>query len=232
VALNKAHTSVWVKALIIVLIVAFVSLFMYQGIAGILDLFKSNPQTTAGSSTADYVTAVNAQNQSTVEGLRAAATSNPTSYTAAVALANGYFDWAQQLSQPQTGQSTVTTAAMTAAFEQWTNAKQAYDAATKLMTKFDAATQTDRSYAALYSNDATEAIAIVKVVTVKEPAFAQAWVHLGIYYEAIGDPKSAIPAYQRYLKLDPKGQNATYVADRLKQLGASATGSTSVTTTP
>jgi tetratricopeptide (TPR) repeat protein len=231
VALNKAHTSIWVKTLIIVLIIAFVSLFMYQGIAGIFDLFKSNPQ-SAGSSTADPVTAINTQNQAIVVQLQQVATSNPTSYTAAVNLANGYFDWAQQLSQPQQGQSQLTSAAMTAAFTQWTAAKTAYDTATKLATTFDASTQTDRSYAALYSNDATEAIAIVKVVTVKDPKFAQAWVHLGIYYEAIGDTKSAIPAYQRYLLLDPKGQNATYVQERLKTLGASTTGSTGATKTP
>lgn len=231
-ALNKAHTSIWVKTLIIILIIAFVSLFMYQGLAGILDLFKQNPQAASTTAGTDPVATINAQNQSVVDQLQKTAASDPTSYTAAVNLANGYFDWAQQLSQPQQGQSQISTAAMTAAFTQWAAAKTAYDTATKLAKKFDAAAQTDRSYAALYSNNATEAVAIVKVVTVKEPTFAQAWVHLGIYYEALGDTKSAIPAYQRYLAIDPKGQNAQYVKDRLKQLGASTTSSTTATKTP
>jgi tetratricopeptide (TPR) repeat protein len=222
VALNKAHTSIWVKILIIVLIVAFVSLFMYQGIAGIFELFKQTPQTTA-SSTVLTVSAINEKNQSNVDLLKQSVASDPTSYTATVNLANGYFDWAQELSQPAAGQSQITTEAMAAAFTQWTQAKATYDAATKLSKTFDPSTQTDRSYAALYSNDATEAIAIVKVVTVKDPKFAQAWVHLGIYYEAIGNTALAIPAYQKYLALDPKGQNVSYVESRLKALGGSTT---------
>lgn len=221
-ALNKAHTSIWVKALIIVLIIAFVSLFMYQGFAGILNLFN-NPQ-NAASTTVDSLAAINEQNQSIVDPLKALVASNPTSYTANVELANAYFDWAQALSQPLPGQTQLSTAAMAAAVTQWGLAQSAYASATALAKTFDPATQTDRSYAVFAgSNDASAAIAIVKVVTEKAPTFAQAWVHLGIYYEAQGKNALAVSAYQRFVTLNPKGddQTVSYVVTRLKALGGS-----------
>jgi len=228
VALNKAHTSIWVKVLIIILIVAFVSLFMYQGLYGLVALFQQ-PQTTQQTTT-DPVALINQKNQATVDFLKQQLASSPSSYTASVNLANGYFDWANELSTPASGQSQITTAAMTAAFTQWAAARAAYDAASKLATSFDPSVQTDRSYAALYSNDATAALAIVKVVTQKAPNFSQGWVHLGIYYEALGNTAAAIPAYERYLQLDPKGQNASYVQSRLKALAGGS--STATTKTP
>jgi tetratricopeptide (TPR) repeat protein len=235
VALNKAHTSIWVKVLIIVLIVAFVSLFMYQGLAGIFALFQQSP--TAATSTVDYVAAVNQQNQAIIDALKATLASSPTSYTAAVAVADGYFNWAQQLSQPQTGASQPTSAALTAAATQWTAASTAYDAAVKLTKTFDPPAQTDRSYATLYStNDATAAIAIVKVVTEKAPTFGQGWFHLGYYYELQQKQQAAIEPFQKFLALHPSSddsQSIAYAQQSLKQAGASTTGSsTTATKTP
>jgi tetratricopeptide (TPR) repeat protein len=222
VALNKAHTSIWVKVLIIVLIVAFVSLFMYQGLAGLLDLFQPSQQPTAASSTVDYVASINQQNRPVIDALSRIAASDPTSYTAAARVANAYFDWARALSQPQSGQSQLTTGAMESAFQEWTQAKSAYDTATALAKSFDPSMQTDRSYAAFSSNDSTAALDIVKTVTQKAPTFAQAWIHLGLYYEALGNTKLSISAYQKGLSLDPKGQNAAYVTERLKAMGATS----------
>jgi tetratricopeptide (TPR) repeat protein len=222
VALNKANTSLWVKILIIILIVAFVSLFMYTGIAGIFDLFKQTPAGQSAS-TVDNVTSLAQRYQPQVDGFKALAASNPTSYTVQVDLANAYYEWADALSRPESGQSQLTTAAMTAAYQTWTLAKDAYDKAAGLTKTFDPNMQTDRSYATFYSNDTTAAITIVKDVVKKDPKFAQGWMHLGIYYDNLGQGSLAIPAYQKYLALDPKGSNASLAADRLKALGASTT---------
>lgn len=226
-ALNKARTSIWVKVLIIILIVAFVSLFMFGGIAGIFDLFSTSNTQTA-STTTDPVTTVNEKHQPTVDALQKLAASEPTSYTAAVNLANGYFDWAQEMSLPQTGQSQITTAAMSAAVSLWAQARAAYDSAVKLTKAFDPSVQTDRSIAAFYSNDATAAITIARQVTVKDPKFAPAWLNLGLYYDATGKTLLAVAAYKKSLALDPKGSNVSYVQGRLKALG----GSTSTSPTP
>jgi len=229
VALNKARTSIWVKTLIIILIVAFISLFMYSGIAGLFDLFKPTPgQTTATLTPAQAVAAINQKHQPTIDALKALAASQPASYTATVNLANGYFDWGQELSQPQTGQSQVSTESIAAAEQVWPQARAAYDAATKLKA-FDAGVQTDRAAATFYSSDATGAIAIARNVTKKQPTFAPAWLNLGIFYDATGNSVSAVSSYQKYLVLDPKGNNVAYAQQRLKAL---ASGSTSGTTSP
>lgn len=220
-ALNKARTSIWVKTLIIILIIAFVSLFMYQGIAGIIELFKQ-PAATTQTQTADPVAALQAQNQPTVDALRQVAESNPASYTAQVALANQLYNWANELSQPASGQSQLTTASMTAAFAKWGEARAAYDAAAKLMKTYDPAVQTDRSYATFQSGEATPALTIVTEVTKKAPKFSQAWAHIGVYMEALGQQQRAIEAFNKYLKLDPKGANAESIRAHLKQLAGSS----------
>jgi tetratricopeptide (TPR) repeat protein len=222
VALNKAHTSLWVKVLIFVIIVTLVSLFMVQGIFGVFALFQQNQQ-AGQSASVDPVAEINQKYQGQIDSLKAVATSNPTSYTAAVQLADSYFDWAQELSQPTQGQSQPTTTAMVAAFTEWQAAKAAFDTATKLTKTFDPATQTDRSYAAYASSDTTAAIQIAKTVTQKAPTFEQGWSHLGIFYEAKGDTQLAIAAYKHYLSLNPKNQQTAvqFVQGRLKSLGAS-----------
>jgi tetratricopeptide (TPR) repeat protein len=232
VALNKSNTSIWVKVLIIILILAFVSLFMYQGFAGLFALFQSNPTTASSTTAADPIATLQNKYQPQADALKQVIQSDPASYTAQVQLANLYFDWAQTLSTPVAGQSQLTTPAMMAAYTEWNSAKTAYDAATKVAKTFDAAVQTDRSYASFYSNDATGAIEIAKTVTQKAPTFSQGWAHLGIYLEATGDTKGAIAAYQRYMVIDPKGQNAQYVTARLKALGSAAPSSTTATKTP
>jgi Flp pilus assembly protein TadD len=220
VALNKARTSVWMKAFIIFLIIAFVSVFMASGVFGIFELFQTSTSSTA-TSTVDAVATANQKNQSIVDALKSLAASQPTSYTAQVNVANAYFDWAQELSTPASGQSQITTAAMTAAVDVWAQARAAYDQAAKLNKAFDPSVQTDRAVATFYSNDATSAIKLVREVTVKQPAFAQAWLNLGLFYDSTGSTTQAVIAYQKYLALDPKGSASSYATDRLKALGAS-----------
>lgn len=225
--LNKARTSVWMKALIIFMIVALVTLFMYQGVAGIFDLFQQ-PTAEPTTTTTDSVALIEQRHKPTVTALQGLVSSNPTSYTVQVSLANEYYNWADELSKPLTGQSEVSTAAAELAYQHWANARAAYDAATKLTKEFDAPTQTDRSYATLQSNEPTEAIKIVTAVTKKAPTFAPAWEHLGLYLEAVGRLDEAVPAFRKYLALDPKGQNATYIKGRLDAI----VGSTTPTKTP
>ena len=234
-ALNKAHTSIWVKTLIIILIVAFVSLFMYQGFAGILQLFQQST-TSNGGTTVDYVAALNQQNQAILSALKATQASNPTSYTAALSVANAYEDWAQQLQQPQSGASQPTSAALAASQTQWAAAAAAYDAAIKLTKQFDPAAQTDRSLAVLYgTNDATAAITIVKTVTEKAPTFSQAWFNLGYYLELQQNTKAAVVPFQKFLSLNPSKEQSSsisYAKQRLQEAGITAPGGSSTTTTP
>lgn len=233
-ALNKARTSIWVKTLIIILIIAFVSLFMYQGIAGIVELFKQ-PETAEQAANVDYVTSLQQQNQGGIDTLRQIAASNPTSYTAQVDLAIGLYDWAEQLSRPQQGQSQISTAAMAAAYAKWGEAKLAFDSAVKQMKTYDPATQTDRSYATFQSGETTAAIKIVTEVTKKAPSFAQGWAHLGMYLDATNQPTpDVVAAYRKYLALDPNGTNAPAIKKRVDEIApsSSATKTPSTNKTP
>jgi tetratricopeptide (TPR) repeat protein len=224
VALNKAHTSVWVKAMIIILIIAFVSLFMYGGIIGVVDLFnQSAPTQTAAQTPAEALTAINAKHQPAVNALKPPAESKPASYTAMVSLANAYFDWAQELSTPAAGQSQPTTAAIEAAIQTWSLARAEYDKAAKINAK-DPSVQTDRAVAMFYSNDASAAVVTIQKTISVSPTFAPAWLNAAVFYESLGRNEQAIIAYKKYVAIDPKGQNVAYANSRLSAL--TGTGST------
>ena len=223
-SLNKSHTSVGMKVIIILLIVAFVSLFLYGGVQSIIDLFKNKP----GSSVAavNSVDAINAKFQPQVTALGKIVASSPTSYTVLVSLGNAYFDWAQELSKA----SQTSTAALAATPPLWLSAKGAYGRAVKAKPG-EAAVTIDYSIATFYSGDTTAAIAIAEPVAKSQPTFAQAWLNLGVYYEAAKENAKAIDAYQKYVVLDPKGTqgNLSYVQ---QQLAALKKSTPSTITTP
>lgn len=226
-ALNKAHTSVWVKTLIIILIVAFVGLFMSGGIIGLIDLFNqpTQTQTTSAQTPAAALAAINAKHQPAIDALKPVEASAPGSYTATVNVANAYFDWAQELSTPAAGASQPTTAAIAAAIQTWALARTEFDKATKIKPQ-DPSVQTDRAVTMFYSNDATAAVATVQKVIAQDPTFAPAWLNAAIFYDALGQNEQAILAYRKYVAIDPKGQNVAYANKRLGEL----TGSGSTTT--
>ena len=212
------------KVIIILLIVAFVSLFLYGGVQSIIDLFKNKP----GSSVAavNSVTAINAKFQPQVTALGKIVESSPTSYTVLVSLGNAYFDWAQELSKA----SQTSTAALAATPPLWLSAKSAYGRAVKAKPG-EAAVTIDYSIATFYSGDTTAAIAIAEPIAKNQPTFAQAWLNLGVYYEAAKENAKAIDAYQKYVTLDPKGTqgNLSYVQ---QQLAALKKSTPSTITTP
>ncbi len=223
--MDKSHTSTSMKVIISILIIAFISMFLYGGVASLIDLFKPNPNAPAAVS-ADPVAAAKAQFETQVNALKALAESQPTSYTPQVNLANSYFDWALQLAQA----SQTSTAAATAATPLWGSAKETYAKALAIKPG-DPAVTTDFAIVTFYSGDTMSAIAIAEPVTKANPTFALAWLNLGMFYEASAQPAKAIVAYERFLKLDPTGKlgNADYAKTQLTALKKAAT---TATTTP
>ena len=216
--MDKSHTSTGMKLIIGLLIVAFVSMFLYGGIASVIELFKPNPNQTTATA-ADPVAAASQQFKPQADALSAAVESEPTSYTALVSLGNKYFDWAQQLAQA----SQTSTAAAAAAAPLWVSAKDTYGRAVTVQPG-DPSVTIDYSIATFYSGDTTAAITIAEPVTKSAPTFAQAWFNLGQYYEASVQPAKAIAAYEQYLKLDPDGKqgNADFAKTQLAALKASS----------
>ena len=154
--------------------------------------------------------------------LTAAAASDPTSYTAHVNLGNAYFDWAQTLSTPAEGASQISTAAMAAVGPLWLSSRDAYAKAVKIKAG-DPAVETDFAIVTFYSGETTAAIVIGERVTKANPDFAQAWLNLGVFYASSGQNAKAIAAFERYVKLDPKGQNVAFAQEQIKSLKAPAT---------
>jgi tetratricopeptide (TPR) repeat protein len=226
-SLDKSHTSPFMKFVIIMVIIAFVSLFLYGGITGIIELFKPQPQ----AAKPDAVTAVKAQYDPQIRGLDAVLASNPTSYTLLVASGNAHFDYAFALGKLV---STQATAAAMPAVEQWTAARDAFKKAVAANKKADSGVQVDYAVATFYSGDTTEAVKIAGAVVKKDPTFAPAYFNLGIFYEGLNNPEFAIAAYQKYLLLDPTGKsgaNVDFVKQQLKALGAPETAGASLINT-
>jgi tetratricopeptide (TPR) repeat protein len=223
VAINKAKTSPLMKGFIIFLIFAFVVTIGAASIPSIFQLFtQPATQTTAQTTPAATVEQINADYKLGVDGLAAAAASDPTSYTAHVNLGNAYFDWAQTLSTPTQGASTVSTTAMAAAAPLWLSSKDAYAKAVKIKAG-DPGVETDFAIVTYYSGDTTGAIALGESVTTRQPDFSQAWLNLGVFYAGAGEISKAVAAFERYVKLDPKGENVAFAQEQIKALKGSAT---------
>lgn len=220
-AINKAKTSPWMKGFIIFLIIAFVVTIGAASIPSIFQLFtQPGAQTTAPTTIAPTVEQTNAQFKPGVDALVAAVASDPTSYTAAVNLGNAYFDWAQTLSTPAQGASQPSTAALAATEPLWLSSRDAYAKAVKIKAG-DPGVETDFAVVTFYSGDTTAAIALGERVTTYKPDFSQAWLNLGVFYAGSGQTGKSISAFERYVKLDPKGQNVGFAQEQIKALKGS-----------
>lgn len=222
--LDKSSTSLGMKIIIGLLIFAFISTFLYGGIASIIQAFQPDANQPAATST-DPVVAAQAEFQPQIDALTKLVESDPTSQTPLVNLGNAYFDWAQQVSQASQNS---TTAAVTAQ-ALWISAKDTYAKAIKIKAG-DPALTVDYAIATYYAGDTAGAIAIALPVSESNPTFAQAWLNLGVFYQASGESAKAIAAFEQYLKLDPTDQqgNADFAKQQLDELKKSST-STSAT---
>lgn len=214
-SLNKSKTSPFMKSVIILIIVAMVTLFLYGGVAGIMDLFRPQPK----APTVDPVVAVQNKYDPQIERLTTALASDPTSYTLLVALGNRHYDYAVDLMKLVSDNST---AALLPSVEQWTASKDVLKKAVAANKKAESGVRVDYAVATYYSGDTTAAIKIATAVSKTDPTFAPAFYNLGFFYEGSGNNTFAIAAYQKFLALDPTGKtgNLDYVKQQLKALGA------------
>ncbi len=226
-SLNKSNTSPFMKGVIILVIIAMVTLFLYGGIAGLIELFKPR----AAAPTVDPIVAIQTKYDPQLQNLTNALASDPESFTLLVASGNRRFDYAIELMGLV---SATSTAALAPAVEQWTLTTDTYKKAVKVNKNADSGVLVDYSIATYYSGDTTGAIKIATGVIKKDPTFSPAFYNLGIFYEGLGENVLAIAAYQKYLALDPTGKqggNPDFVKAQLKTLGAPEKAPTSMPTT-
>jgi predicted TPR repeat methyltransferase len=55
-------------------------------------------------------------------------------------------------------------------------------------------------------------------VTREQPGHANAWFNLGVVAGSMGDKKTAIRAWEQYLKLDPSGERSAGIREELRRL--------------
>lgn len=214
-AINKARTSWWMKAILILIVVAFVTSFISIVASPFAGKTANNQQQTTPQ--ANSAEQINAEYQPQVQALSKVLASEPTSYTILVSLGNAYFDWAAKMQSA----SQTTTSAAGAETALWAGAKDAYSKAVKVKPG-DSGVSIDYAVATFYSGDAPGAIAIAEGVTAADPKFAPAWYNLGVFYEYTGDNTKAIADFEKYLQLDPSGKqgNATVARERVAKLKA------------
>ena len=114
------------------------------------------------------------------------------------------------------------TAAIAAAGPLWLASEDSYGRAVGVKPG-DPAVETDWAIVTYYSGETTPAIAIAEAVSLRQPDFAQVWLNLGVFYASSGQSNKAIAAFERYLKLDPEGQNVSFANDQLKALKSGGT---------
>lgn len=220
-AINKSNTPLWMKATLILLAIVFVFGFISIGASPFMGTDTTTPPAAGTGDT------IAQQFQPTVAALTAAIQSDPESYTALVNLGNTYFDWAAQLQQA----SQTDSATIGADLPIWVAAKDAYGRAVALKSD-EPPVLVDYAITVFYTGETDKAIVQVEKVIKKNPEFPPSYFNLGVFLTALGDNAKAVAAYQKYLELDPKGEqgNADFAKQELERLGAQVGTSTAPAT--
>lgn len=165
------------------------------------------------------------QYQEEVKNLEVALKANPKNLEAWIALGNAYFDWAN-LEMQLASSSKDREKAATKAAAYWSQAVKAYQQALAL-DPTNPSVRTDMAICYYQLGQVDEAVKELKEVLSKRSDFAPAYFHLGLVYKSQNKPKEAQKAWEKFLKLEPSGQNADFVRQQLNELKKTSKGSTS-----
>lgn len=196
--LDKARASVWIKVGAIVIVVAFILAYIPSLNMGAMgDLFTSIFQ-SSGTQAQD------AETQARIIQLKNKINKTPKSVTAKeyIELGNLYYD-----------------------SQKYQNAITYYEKGLKLDPKnYDALTDMGASYFALKQND--KALTIFQQVITEKPDQAMAWFNMGVIYQAKNDTPNMKFAWERYLAIQPTGNQADQVRSQLSQTTTSTSTQT------
>lgn len=197
IMLDKARASVWIKVGAIIIVLAFILAYIPSLNVGAMgDLFNSIFK--GGASSTDT------QTQARIIQLKDKINKTPKSVTAKeyIELGNLYYD-----------------------SQKYQNAITYYEKGLKLDPKnYDALTDMGASYFALKQND--KALTIFQQVITEKPDQAMAWFNMGIVYQAKNDAPNMKFAWERYLAIQPTGNQADQVRSQLSQTTTSTSTQT------
>ena len=211
-AINKRQSSLWVKATIIFVVLAFV-------ITAVPVFFMGGGQTQApeATGTGAVLERIGQNYAPTVSQYQAMLQSEPASYTVLVATGDAYFDWAFQV-RNELGQ-----AGAGLDLPMWNAAVTHYERALAVESG-DPAVETDLAIAYFYSEQQARAIETIEAVIEESPDFAPAYFNAGIFYRADGQLDAALAAFEQHVEMAPEAETAETArnwADNLRTQGAS-----------
>jgi DNA-directed RNA polymerase subunit alpha len=103
----------------------------------------------------------------------------------------------------------------------WDQAIEHYSKALEVDPK-NADVRVDRAIAYHSVGQNEKAAEEMRRVTQEQPSHRNAWLNLGVVAGALGDKKTNIEAWERYLELDPNGAHAAAIRAELQKVKAGA----------
>jgi tetratricopeptide (TPR) repeat protein len=218
-AINKSHTTPFVKGVIIAIAFLFILAMVAAAFSGLGGTYSGTPTAsqTASQSTTATVAALAQAAQPAIQAREASLTADPKNYALLVQQGQAYFDWAQSVLQATQAQLQASPGAPRQDTPYWKLAIPYYRRALSIKTG-DPNVMTDYSTALFYSGDTTTAISVGVAVQSLVPTFTPVAFNLGIYYESTGQNAKAKAAFQDYLRLAPNGPNAAAAKQELTKL--------------
>lgn len=190
VMLDKRRASLWIKIGALLIIVAFIVAYIPSLMNADFSSFLSS--IFKGTPTG----AKDAQTQEQITTLKAAIKENPKDIPSLVQLGNVYYDSGK-----------------------FKEAILYYQKSLELDSKnYEVMTDMGSAYFAL--NNLDKALEVFQKVNQERPDHAMAWFNLGVVYKAKGDTQNMRFAWERYLALEPTGEQADMVRQELS--GASS----------
>jgi len=224
-AIDKSRTKPWMRGVIIFVCVAFVvgiGGFAFEGLfnsAQISQNAQSQTNQTGSGNTTATVDAIAKSYGPAIKALETTVSANDPQVQ--LVIAEKYFEWADAVLQAVSQGGGNTQAAQSRGFQlsgpYWKAASTAY-AKSFAKKSGDASSTTDYAVSLFYSGDAAGAVKIAEALVARDPKFAPVRFNLGIFYANTGDKAKAKAALEKYIQMDPNGQNVANAKSMLSSL--------------
>ena len=220
-AINKSSTPPWVKAVIIMVAVAFIAVPVVSAISSSGSFGGSSTQTAS----ADTYASISQKHAGTTQMYDQQLASEPTSYTVLVNQGNAYYDWAAEV------QASTQLAQSGADRPIWLAATSYYARALEVKSG-DPAVTVDMAISYFNAGQTPKAIEAAESVMKTSPDFAPAYFNGGVFYGSAGRNAEAVAAFEKYLQLDPQGASGKPDVAREQIASLKASANTSATPIP
>ena len=213
-AIDKSHTSPFMKAVIIFVALTFVVGIGFTSMATTCSSNPTLPATPAAStSTTATVDALSLQYTPVIQAAEASITADPKNYELLVTQAQNYYEWGQQVQQALQGAGSGQDIPI------W-KAAATYYARALAVKPGDPTVMGDYAVSLFYSGDTPGAIVEGEKVRTADPKFAPNLFNLGVFYSSSDQVDKAKAAFEAYLAVEPTGDMAQTAKDNIAALSS------------